>query len=575
LKKIFLVPAFICFSLLFFLPSSSLAFNQLSPDEANQLIASNPEVVVVDVRSNIDYCYYGHIPCALNLVWESEFTEKYTSLPTDAPIITVCQHGIRGAQAAAFLSQHGYTMVHNISGGMVAWQADGFMKITCQEEDPDDCARPKRFYFPHIASGSGWETEITVINLDPQKSLTGSFHAYDHEGQLVDESVTLTLAPNGRKELKVGTAFKHPERIAYIFLTASQGEFYGYLKFFSTPVTTYRAAIPAPLEINHGNIALSHIVVSDGWWTGVALLNTSKEDRDLTFSFNTGLKRRLKLAAGAYKSVSLADIIGEISEPSQINSAVISDADGVIGLEIFGHGNQLGGISLRDKTVSTLFYPYIVDDREWWTGMVVFNPGQTGGTLTIKPFTAKGQPLEISRPTIQTRTELEDRSIYPTPDPAFPIAPRTQLVGTASYFGLPENAAWMMVESTVPVTGFELFGTTDQTRLAGYTGTAIEGLSGIFPKMEDSGWTGIALVNTSPDPAYVVLEAFTDAGGQPIAAVRKTLQSHERLLNTPGKIFTGNLGNATYIRYSASAPVVAFQLNGTSLGLALDALPGR
>ena len=568
MKKFISLPALALFILLvLFFPSSGLAFNQLSPAEATNLIASNSGVVVVDVRDNIDYCYYGHIPCAINLVWKSDFSDNYEVLPTDVPVITVCQHGIRGAQAAYFLDQHGYTLVNNISGGMEAWKNNGFKAVTCKNENPADCLREHRLYFPHIASGDGWETEIAVINLDPEKPLSGTFHAFDIEGKPVDESVVLDLAPNGRRELQIGSSFTHPENIAYIYLSSDHDSVYGYLKFFSAPALTYRAAIPAPRQINHGNIALSQIAVSDGWWTGLALLNTTKEDRDLTFTFNTGLQYHLALKAGAYKSISLADIIGRIVGPAPINAAVISDADGVIGLEIFGHGNQLGGISLRDTTVSTLYYPYIVDSREWWTGMVIFNPGRQSGTLKVKPFAADGRPLEISRPVIQTR------GLYPTPDPDFPIAPRTQVVGTADYFGLPEEAAWMMVESTVPVTGFELFGTTDGTRLSGYTGTAIEGTNGIFPKMEDAGWTGIALVNTTAENIYVVLEAFVDAGGLPVAAVRVNLKAHERLLDTPENIFTGNLGNATYIKYSASAPVVAFQLNGS--GSALDALPGR
>ena len=41
-----------------------------------------------------------------------------------------------------------------------------------------------------------------------------------------------------------------------------------------------------------------------------------------------------------------------------IESAVIENASGIVGLELFGNGSQLGGVPLTSKTASTLFYPH-------------------------------------------------------------------------------------------------------------------------------------------------------------------------------------------------------------------------
>ena len=49
-----------------------------------------------------------------------------------------------------------------------------------------------------------------------------------------------------------------------------------------------------------------------------------------------------------------------------IKSAVITNASGIIGLELFGTNggsNQLEGILLTDKTASSLYYPHV--DSEW------------------------------------------------------------------------------------------------------------------------------------------------------------------------------------------------------------------
>ena len=67
-----------------------------------------------------------------------------------------------------------------------------------------------------------------------------------------------------------------------------------------------------------------------------------------------------------------------------LKSAIITNAEGIIGLEIFGNDMQLGGISLKDGTSTTLYYPHIASDNEWWTGIAAFNPGSVAGEIIIK-----------------------------------------------------------------------------------------------------------------------------------------------------------------------------------------------
>ncbi len=550
--------------------TSAASFTILSPAEARAMISRNPDVIVVDVRSNIDYCYYGHIPCAINLSWNSgEYEREYQQLPVDAPIINVCEHGSRGASASAFLSSRGYTEVYNISGGMTAWNSAGYEKITCADENPDDCQpREKLLYYPHIASDKLWETEIAVVNLDPENGISVNFQAYDKNGTPVGTTRTVKLAPAGRRELIVGRDFSRPEDISYIILDSQSAKLAGYLKFFNASGGIFRAAIPAVAETSLQPLSISQIAVDDGWWTGIALLNTTASDRNLTITFNTGLVISFNLAAGAYKSINLADLISP-APTTGINSAVIEGAEGVVGLEIFGCGNQLAGITLKDTTETTLYYPYITDDPRWWTGMAVFNPGKTGGVFAIKAYAADGTELEI--PSHTSVSGPRDRQLSFDPGTFF-IRDREQFIGTLEKFDLPAGTAWMSLTCSVPVTGFELFGTSDGKQLAGYTSVALEGTSGVLEKLEDQGWTGIALVNTAAKPIAVTLKAYANSGGDPVATTTVPLNPHERVVKTPEKLFSADLGDSTYIGFTATAPVVAFQLNGS--GMALDALPG-
>jgi len=547
---------------------SGHAYNIISAAQAHTMISENDAVIVVDVRGNIDYCYMGHIPCALNLNWNSgQFEREYQQLPPDVPIINVCEHGVRGAHASSFLDKQGYSLVYNISEGMSKWP---YEKITCKEENPEDCIKTKKkIYFPHIASGEGWETDIAIINTSSETSLSGVIKAYNANGEQVGDLHTVDLFPAGRIELKIGTTFSNPELIRYLIFTASCDKVYAYLKFYNDPDKSYRVAIPAPKTINSGDIIVSHIAMSDGWWTGLNLLNTTNQNRTLTLTFNTGNSKLLTIAAGTHLAINFADLL-EGWQLDKINSAIISNAEGIIGLEIFGNGKQLSGILLRDKTSNKLYYPHIADDRFWWTGLVAFNPGNSAGKLIIKPYAADGTLLSPPAPATPTRMILLNPPAAATP---IEIGAKGRYIGATSQLDLPEGTKWMAIDSSVPISGFELFGTTNNLQLAGYTSVEIDGESGIFPKYEhQNDWTGVALINTTSGPISITLIAYTDDGKE---VEKKTLQLNgfAQIVKDPQEIFDNSIDTATYIAYKATAPVVAFQIN--SEGDMLDALPGR
>jgi rhodanese-related sulfurtransferase len=47
--------------------------------------------------------------------------EQLAQLDPAAPLVCICHHGARSLQVAAFLEQHGFTDVSNLSGGVHAW----------------------------------------------------------------------------------------------------------------------------------------------------------------------------------------------------------------------------------------------------------------------------------------------------------------------------------------------------------------------------------------------------------------------------------------------------------------------
>lgn len=98
-------------------------YQTVSPEEATRLY--NDGAKLIDVRSEAEY-KSGRIGEAENLP-VSSFESKVSKLEAykEKPIVVYCQSGARSAKAAGILAKHGFTQVHNLGGGILAWKASG------------------------------------------------------------------------------------------------------------------------------------------------------------------------------------------------------------------------------------------------------------------------------------------------------------------------------------------------------------------------------------------------------------------------------------------------------------------
>jgi hypothetical protein len=151
------------------------------------------------------------------------------------------------------------------------------------------------------------------------------------------------------------------------------------------------------------------------------------------------------------------------------------------------------------------------------------------------------------------------------------MAGKEKYIGGVSDLGFPAQTEWFKINSTQPITGFELFGSIDCKQLAAYAGSGAK--TGIFAKIEKYGWTGIAFVNTEAGSASVTLTAYND-NGSAVATQVLAVGGYAKVVDLAETIFSQDISGATYISYSSDKNVVGFQLNGTSDGMMLDGLPG-
>jgi phage shock protein E len=82
------------------------------------------DVVILDVREQSEYDA-GHIP-GVTLIPLNDVPNRLNEIPKDKPVIVTCRSGNRSGQATDFLRQQGYTNVHNMTGGINAWQQAGY-----------------------------------------------------------------------------------------------------------------------------------------------------------------------------------------------------------------------------------------------------------------------------------------------------------------------------------------------------------------------------------------------------------------------------------------------------------------
>ena len=89
----------------------------LSPEEAKARMDANPDLILLDVRTQAEYDE-GHIPGAVCLPSEMIVADMPFPFGKDAEILVYCFSGQRSAEAAKNLRGMGFTNVSNFDGIM-------------------------------------------------------------------------------------------------------------------------------------------------------------------------------------------------------------------------------------------------------------------------------------------------------------------------------------------------------------------------------------------------------------------------------------------------------------------------
>ncbi len=105
----------------------------VTPTEAWEILESDPQAVLLDVRTDAEWRYVGLPDLSvlekqtLRICWQDypdlvlnpNFVEEVAShsLASDQPLLIICRSGVRSHHAAVALTARGYSRCYNVSDG--------------------------------------------------------------------------------------------------------------------------------------------------------------------------------------------------------------------------------------------------------------------------------------------------------------------------------------------------------------------------------------------------------------------------------------------------------------------------
>lgn len=95
------------------------------PLEMDTLKLSNPNIPIVDVRTELEF-HTSHIYRSMNCdVSDSNFAQRIQRLDKNSPVIVYDESSSRSLQAAEIMKQLGFVRVYEIAGGIGSWAREG------------------------------------------------------------------------------------------------------------------------------------------------------------------------------------------------------------------------------------------------------------------------------------------------------------------------------------------------------------------------------------------------------------------------------------------------------------------
>ena len=106
-------------------PTPAAAVKDVTPDEAEKILKSNQNVVVLDVRTPEEF-EDGHIKGAQNLDMQDDaFADQVSQLDKNKTYILHCAAGGRSSRVLKQMKKLDFKSIYHMNGGVSAWKEAG------------------------------------------------------------------------------------------------------------------------------------------------------------------------------------------------------------------------------------------------------------------------------------------------------------------------------------------------------------------------------------------------------------------------------------------------------------------
>lgn len=108
-------------------PSSETksTIHSITPAGLKEKLQQQPETQLLDVRGIDESKAAGTLKGSLVAPLHSPAMAKAAShLRKDLPLVIFCRSGARSRMACNYFAEQGFTEIHNLSGGHIAWQVE-------------------------------------------------------------------------------------------------------------------------------------------------------------------------------------------------------------------------------------------------------------------------------------------------------------------------------------------------------------------------------------------------------------------------------------------------------------------
>jgi rhodanese-related sulfurtransferase len=109
---------------------SNASYGEVSVQQARILIDDKPDLVILDVRTEVEFSE-GHIERSINIPVQ-ELEQRLSELNANDEFLVYCRTGNRSATATGIMKENGYKRIYHMTAGITAWTAAGYSTVKSQ-----------------------------------------------------------------------------------------------------------------------------------------------------------------------------------------------------------------------------------------------------------------------------------------------------------------------------------------------------------------------------------------------------------------------------------------------------------